>query len=188
MSYHDEPEQARWFNERLFKTRTILLCGYVDFELAGLVNQSLLMLAAASDEPIDLVINSGGGSVTGGYSIYDTVRFVKPRVRCIAAGMTGSIAAVLYCAAEKEDRFSLPNTRFLLHQPLTGATGQASDLELEAKEILRIRAGIHKLLSSATGRALEDVAKDTSRDLWMDAPAALDYGLVGTIIASRSEL
>lgn len=188
MSYHDDSEQSRWFNERLFKTRTILLTGGVDFELAGLVNQSLLMLAAESDAPIDLIVNSGGGSVTGGLSIYDTIRFVRPRVRCIAAGMTGSIAAVLYCAVSKEDRLSLPNTRFLLHQPLTGAMGQASDLEVEAKEVLKIRARIHKLLSDATGLAVEAIAKDTARDFWMDAPAAVEYGLVGRIITRRDEL
>ena len=182
-------EDARWFNERLLSSRTVLLTGGVDFELARPVNQSLLMLAAQSDDPIDLIINSGGGSVSAGFAVYDTIRFVRPRVRCIAAGLAGSIAAVIFCApTDPDDRISLPNARFLLHQPMTGAFGSASDLEIEAIEVLRIRSRLQVLLSEATGQPLERVERDTSRDFWLSAEEAVEYGLVKRIVQNRDEL
>jgi len=184
-------ENERWFNERLLQTRTILLNGTVNDRLATNVSHSLMMLSAAdSEKPIDLVINSGGGSVTSGFAIYDMIRFMAPRVRCITAGLTASIATIILCAVPKEDRMSLPNTRFLIHQPLIPMNiyGATSDLEITANEIMKTRALINQVLADACGQPLDRVSQDTQRDYWMNAEEAVEYGLIGGISASRDDL
>jgi len=164
----------------------------VDDTLARRVTQSLLILEAEdASKTIDIIINSGGGSVSSGFAIFDVIRYLKPRVRCISAGLTGSIATIIYGAPQdKKDRIALPNARFLIHQPLIpfSVFGAASDLEITANEILKTRAKINEVLADVCGQPLERVAKDTARDYWMSAEEAKDYGLVGRVINSRAEL
>jgi len=184
-------ESERWFNERLLQTRTILLNGAVNDRLADNVLHSLMLLAADdADKPIDVVINSGGGSVTSGFAIYDMIRFVSPRVRCISAGLTASIATIILCAVPKEDRFSLPNTRFLIHQPLIPMNifGATSDLEITANEIMKTRIAINQVLADACSQPFEKVEQDTQRDYWLDADAAATYGLIGSVARNRKDI
>jgi ATP-dependent Clp protease protease subunit len=188
----EEREDEFWFNERLITTRMVLLSGQVNDNLARRVNQSLLLLEGEdAAKPIDLLINSGGGSVSSGLAIYDMIRYIRPDVRCVAAGLTGSIATIIYAATqEREQRVALPNARFLIHQPLIPASvfGPASDLEITANEILKTRKRINEILAEACGHSYEKVAKDTSRDRWMNAEEAQEYGLVGRIVRTRAEL
>ena len=145
-------------------------------------------MAADSDEPIKLFINSPGGHVESGDTIFDMIRFVKPRVKIIGTGWVASAGALIYAAADKEDRFSLPNTRYLLHQPMGGAMGQASDIAIEAEEILKMRKRLNQTFADATGQPLEKVEKDTDRNFWMSANEAIEYGLVAKIIQSADEV
>lgn len=187
----EHSEEDAWFNDRLFTTRTILLNGRVDDALARRVNQSLLILAADNVEtPINVIVNSGGGSVSAGFAIFDMLRYIKPRVRMISAGMTGSIATIIFSAAPRADRLSLPNSRFLIHQPLIpfNVFGATSDLEITANEMLKTRKRINEVLAEACGQSLERVAKDTQRDFWMGAEEAVEYGLVGRVISTRADL
>lgn len=191
MSEDERPEESYWFNERLLETRTILLSGRVDDHLTRLVTQSLLLLE--SEDPkagIDILVNSGGGSVTAGFAIYDAMRFVKNPIRCISAGLTGSIATIIYCAVEKENRLSLPNSRLLIHQPLIPfhMQGNSSDLQITADEIIKTRRRLTEVLSEACGQTFDKVKKDCRRDYWMSAEEAMEYGMVGRIVASRAEL
>jgi ATP-dependent Clp protease protease subunit len=187
----EQLENDRWFNERLLQTRTIILSGSVNDRLADQVVTSLLLLTTDNPEkPIDLMINSGGGSVTSGFAIFDMIRFVRPQVRCICAGLTASIATIILCATDKENRISLPNARFLIHQPLIPMQvfGAASDLEITANEIVKTRRTINEVLAEACGKPFETVERDTQRDYWMDAAAAVDYGLIGRVVNKRTEL
>ncbi len=175
-------------NQKLLETRTILLFGEIDMEAAQKVTLQLLVLAAESDEPIKLVINSPGGHVESGDTIFDMVRFVNAPVQVIGTGWVASAAALVYVAAEKENRFSLPNTRFLLHQPMGGARGQAADIAIEAEEIIKMRRRLNEIFAKQTGQPVEKVEEDTDRNFWMSAGEAQDYGLVGTIVESVSEV
>jgi len=191
VNQHAASEEEQWFNERLFKTRTILLSGTVNDELARRVIQSVLILEADNPErPINIIINSGGGSVTSGFGIYDVLKYVKPQIRCISAGLTASIATIIMLAAAKEHRYSLPNSRLLIHQPLIPFTmfGPASDLEITAQEIVKTRAKINEMLSEECGQPLDKVVKDTARDYWMSAEESVEYGLITKIIQSRADL
>ncbi|HIA04912.1 MAG TPA: ATP-dependent Clp protease proteolytic subunit [Myxococcales bacterium] len=197
-SQHSEPmvsqhtaEENQWFNERLFKTRTILLSGTVNDALARRLIQTVLILEADNPERhINIIINSGGGSVTSGFGIYDVLKYIKPQIRCISAGLTASIATIIMLAADKEHRYSLPNSRLLIHQPLIPFTmfGPASDLEITAQEIVKTRAKINEMLATECDQSLEKVVKDTARDYWMSAEEALEYGLVSKIIQNRADL
>jgi ATP-dependent Clp protease protease subunit len=188
----DEQELGSWFNQRLLDTRTILLTGHVDNTLMYRVTQSLLLLEAAdANKPIDLVVNSGGGSVTSGFGIFDMIRFIKPKVRTISAGMTGSIAAVIFCApTDPQDRVALPNAQLLIHQPLIpfDMYGPASDLEITAGEILKTRTRYNDVIATASGKPYDEVDADTQRDKWLTPEEALEYGLVGRIVTSRRDL
>ena len=184
-------ESKRSVADRLIERRTILLTGGVDGKLSERVVASLLLLDAEDGEaPITVIQNSPGGSVTDGFAIYDTMRFVRAPVRVVCVGLAASIATVTLLGAEKKDRVGLPNTRFLIHQPLIMGNiyGPASDLEITAQEILKSREKINRMLAEATGQPLERIDRDTQRDYWMDAPTALEYGLIGRIITSMSEL
>ena len=172
----------------LFKKRTITLFGEIDHEKARNTVEKLLALSYQGDDPITLFIGSPGGHVESGDAIFDAIRFIQPVVRTVGTGWVGSIAAHIYIAPDKEHRYALPNTRFLIHQPFGGFGGDASDIEIQAKEILKTRERINRVISEQTGQPLEQVNLDTDRDHWMTAEEAQKYGVVGKIIRSTSEL
>lgn len=174
--------------ERFLKTRTILLSGEVDKEMAEKVVSRLLLLESQSDEPVRVLIDSPGGDVDAGYAIFDMVRFVKPPVYMIGMGLVASAAALILLAAPKERRIGLPNSHYLIHQPLSGLRGVATDIEIHAKEIERTRERINKLIAQETGQTLERVQKDTDRDYWMTSDEAVTYGLISRTIVRRDEL
>jgi ATP-dependent Clp protease protease subunit len=174
--------------DRLFKARTLLIYGSIDQKLAERVTARMLALQYESDDPITIFINSQGGHVESGDTIYDMIKFVKPQVRIVGTGWVASAGALIYAAAKHEHRFSLPNTRFLLHQPSGGAGGSASEIEIHAREIIRMRHRLNEIFARETGQSVERIAKDTERDYWMSAEVARDYGLVGKVIAQASEL
>lgn len=174
--------------ERLFKARTILIYGAINQKLAESFSARLLALAADSDEPIDVYINSQGGHVESGDTIHDMIKFVKPPVRVIGTGWVASAGALIYAAAKAENRYSLPNTRYMMHQPSGGAGGTASDIAIMAKEIILMRQRLNEIMASATGQPLERVQRDTERDYWMSAQQAKEYGLVGRIINNATEI
>lgn len=174
--------------ERLFKARTILIYGGIDQKIAKEVSARLLALQSSGDEPVTIFINSQGGHVESGDTIYDMIKFVKPDVRVVGTGWVASAGALIYAAAKKENRFALPNTRFLLHQPSGGAGGTASDVAIQAKEIIRMRKRLNEIFARETGQTLERVEKDTDRDYWMSAEQAVEYGLVGKIVQNAREI
>lgn len=174
--------------ERLFKARTLLIYGGIDQKLAERVTARMLALQYESDDPITIFINSQGGHVESGDTIYDMIKFIKPEVRIIGTGWVASAGALIYAAAKLENRFSLPNTRFLLHQPSGGAGGSASEIEIHAREIIRMRQRLNEIFARETGQSVERIAKDTERDYWMFAEDAKAYGLVGRIVSSAEEL
>ncbi len=150
--------------------------------------EKLLMLSYESDDPITLFLSSPGGHVESGDVIYDMIRFIKPVVRVVGTGWVGSIATHIYLAPELEDRYCLPNTRFLIHQPAGGFGGDASDIEIHAREIVKTRERINQVIADRTGQPLERVSADTDRDYWMSAEESKEYGLVGHIIQSKDDL
>ncbi len=169
----------------LFKNRTVLLFGEISMKLAQAISAQLLALAADDDKkPIRLVINSPGGHVEAGDTIHDMVRFVGAPVKVIGTGWVASAGAHIYLAAKKENRFALPNTRFLLHQPSGGAGGRAVDIDIEAREIIKMRRRLNEIIAKETGQPLEKVERDTDRNYWMSAEEAKVYGVVGKIIDS----
>jgi ATP-dependent Clp protease protease subunit len=174
--------------ERLFKSRTLVISGEINQQLASHVIAQLIALDAESDSPITIFINSQGGHVESGDTIHDVVRFVRAPVRMIGTGWVASAAALIYIAAPRERRYCLPNTRFLLHQPAGGVGGSASDIEIEAREILKMRERLNRLMARETGQSVERIQDDTRRNFWLDAEAAIEYGLVGSIIHSADEL
>ena len=174
--------------ERLFDTRTLTIFGEIDMKLAQDVVQKLLILDAEPYDPIKIFINSPGGHVESGDTIFDMIRFVKSPVKIIGTGWVASAGALIYAAADKENRYSLPNTRFLLHQPMGGARGQAADIAIEAEEILKTRKRLNETFAEQTGQPLEKVEHDTDRNFWMSAQEAIDYGLVGKIVQSIEEV
>jgi len=174
--------------ERLFKARTLIISGEINQQLASQVIAQLIALSMESDDPIDIFINSQGGHVESGDTIHDVIRFIKPRVRMIGTGWVASAGALIYVSAPREDRYCLPNTRFLLHQPAGGVGGTASDIEIEAREILKMRERINRIFSRETGQPLERIENDTRRNFWLGAEEAKEYGLVGQIIHSIDEI
>ena len=153
-----------------------------------MVCAQLLGYTAVSDKPILLVLSSPGGHVESGDMIHDMIKFVKAPVKILGAGWCASAGALIYAAGKKENRFALPNTRFLLHEPRGGVGGQASDVEIQAREIIRMRERLNKIFAAATGQTLERIKKDTDRDHWMSAEEAREYGLVGKIVTSHKEI
>jgi ATP-dependent Clp protease protease subunit len=174
--------------ERLLRARTLVISGEITQRLAATVSGQLLALEAESDADITIFINSQGGHVEAGDTIHDLVRFIRSPVRMIGTGWVASAAALIYVAAPRERRFCLPNTRFLLHQPAGGAGGSASDIDIEAREILRMRDRLNRIFSRETGQPLERIEEDTHRNFWLGAEAALRYGLVGRIIERATDL
>jgi ATP-dependent Clp protease protease subunit len=174
--------------ERLFKNRNIIISGEVNQRLASSVTAQLLAMSSESEEPITIFINSQGGHVESGDTIHDMIRFVKPRVRMVGTGWVASAGALIYVAVPVEDRFCLPHTRFLLHQPAGGIGGTAADIDIEAREIIRMRQRLNEIFSKQTGQSMEKIANDTRRNLWLSAPEAIEYGLVGKMIETTEEL
>jgi ATP-dependent Clp protease protease subunit len=175
--------------ERLLDSRIVLMNDPISADLAEEVATKLLLLDEEDPgAPIDLYINSPGGSVDAGFAIYDMARFIAAPVRCICTGLTASAAVVVLLSAPAERRLSLPNSRFLIHQPSAGVRGSTADIEIEANQILKIRERINGLISEETGQPLDKVAEDTRRNYWMDADEAIEYGLIARIVASRKEL
>lgn len=175
-------------SERLLETRTILIHGEVTSKLAQVVTAQLLAMAADSDADITIFVHSEGGHVEAGDTIHDMIRFVKPRVRMIGTGWVASAGVHIYLAVPKADRYALPNTRFMIHQPMGGGHGRASDISIEAEELLRARARLNKTIADATGQPLEKVAQDTDRNFWMGPEEAQAYGIVGKVIRTAADL
>ena len=174
--------------EELLAARTVLVFGEIDSRLAHSVGAQLLSLAELGSDPIRVIVNSPGGHVEAGDTIHDILRFIAPEIVMIGSGWVASAAALVYVAAPRENRFCLPNTRFLLHQPLGGVRGPASDIDIEAAQILSIRDRIGRILSRETGQTLERIAKDTERNHWMNAEQAVRYGLVSAVVERQDEL
>lgn len=172
----------------LLENRTLLLFGEVTEKIAERASQKLLAMACQSNKPITLYISSPGGHVESGDTIFDLIRFIKPKVHIVGTGWVGSIAAHIFLAAKKENRYCLPNTRFLIHQPAGGFGGTASDIEIHAKEILKVRKRINGIIAEQTGQTVKKVNEDTLRDYWMSAEESVTYGLVGKIIQHISEV
>ena len=171
---------------RLLKERVIFLCGQVEDHMANLIVAQLLFLESESTEKdIYLYINSPGGSVTAGLAIYDTMQFIKPNVSTVCIGQAASMGAFLLSGGEKGKRYCLPNSRVMIHQPLGGFQGQASDFEIHAKEILYIKEKLNRLMADHTGQPYDKVAEDTDRDNFLSAESAVEYGLVDAILSQR---
>jgi ATP-dependent Clp protease protease subunit len=182
-----EKEPKTGLEEKILKTRTILLFGEISQKSAREVCEKLILLSALNDDPIKLIINSQGGHVEAGDTIHDMLTFVKPKVKILGTGWVASAGALIYVAVPLEDRYSLPNTRFMLHQPSGGVGGQATDISIEAQEILKMRDRLNKLFSVQTGQSIERIEKDTDRNFWMSAQEGKDYGLVGKVISSQAD-
>jgi ATP-dependent Clp protease protease subunit len=172
----------------LFKSRTVLVFGEIDMRLAERVTAQLTAFATESSEPIRMLINSPGGHVESGDTIHDMIRFCGAPVTVIGTGWVASAGAHIFLGAEKERRLCLPNTRFLLHQPAGGMRGQASDIQIEAEQIIRMRDRVNRMISEETGQPIERIVKDTQRNFWMNAEEARDYGIVSRIIKNTSEV
>ncbi len=174
--------------EKFLKTRTVLIFGEINQRTAQTVTEQLLLLSTMSDEDIKIIINSPGGHVESGYTIFDMIRFVKPKVKIIGTGWVASAAALIYLATPKDQRYSLPNTRYLIHQPMGAITGSAKDLAIEAEEIVKMRKKLNEIISEQTGQSLDKVEHDTDRNYWMSADEAIKYGVVGKIIDTSEEV
>jgi ATP-dependent Clp protease, protease subunit len=181
-------ERAYDIYSRLLKERVIFLVGPVNDHTANLVVAQLLFLESENpDKDISLYINSPGGSVSAGLAIYDTMQFIKPDVSTLCTGLAASMGAFLLAAGAKGKRFSLPNSRIMIHQPLGGASGQASDIEIQAREILYLRERLNSILAEKTGQNIEQISRDTDRDNFMSAEQAVDYGMIDKVLTHRSE-
>lgn len=181
-------EKSIQVDKHLFDARTVLITGQITQELAQDVCSRLLALAQVSNDPITVIVSSPGGHVESGDMIHDTIRFIGPEVRILGMGWVASAGALIYVSVPKERRFCTPNTRFLLHQPSGGAGGMATDIEIQAKEILRMRDRLNKIFSEATGQPIERIEKDTDRDYWMSPDEGIEYGLVGKVVNRSSEV
>ncbi|MGH6887888.1 MAG: ATP-dependent Clp protease proteolytic subunit [Rhizomicrobium sp.] len=174
--------------QALFKARTVLIFGEVDMKMAERVTAQLLAYAAEGDGDIRVVVNSPGGHVESGDTIHDMIRYVGPRVKMIGTGWVASAGAHIYLGAARENRFALPNTRFLLHQPLGGVAGPVSDISIEAQEIMKMRERLNRTIARETGQSYEKVVADTDRNFWMSAEEAKTYGLVAKVVTYASEV
>jgi len=180
-------ERAYDIYSRLLKERVIFLVGPVNDHSANLIVAQLLFLESENpDKDISLYINSPGGSVSAGMAIYDTMQFIKPDVSTLCTGLAASMGAFLLTAGAKGKRFSLPNSRIMIHQPLGGAQGQAADIEIQAREILYLRDRLNNILAEKTGRSVEQISKDTDRDNFMSAAEAAEYGMIDKVLTSRA--
>lgn len=182
------PAASRLLDEKLFKARALTIFGDINERMARNITERLLALSAESNDPITLYISSPGGHVESGDVVYDMIKFIEPIVRVVGTGWVASAATTIYLAAEKEHRYALPNTRFLVHQPSGGSRGSASDIKIQAEQIIKMKARINQLIAKETGQPVERVAKDTDRDYWMSVEEAIEYGIVGRCISSVRDL
>ncbi|MCC8382023.1 ATP-dependent Clp protease proteolytic subunit [Xenorhabdus sp. PB30.3] len=176
------------FHDKLFQSRSIIISGEINQQLVEKVITQLLLLQELNNNLIKVFVNSQGGHVESGDTLHDMFKFIQPEVLMIGTGWVASAGITLFLAAKKEHRYCLPNTRFMIHQPLGGVQGRATDIEIETKEILKMRGRINQLISEATGHPIDKVAKDTDRNFWMGPEEARDYGIIGQIISHWSEL
>jgi ATP-dependent Clp protease, protease subunit len=191
----EEEEEAKtptppqdMFMEKFLNTRTILISGEIDKNLAEKTVRQLIMLESMSDDPIKVFIDSPGGDADAGFAIFDMLRFVKPPVFTIGMGLVASAASIILLAADKERRIGLPNSHYLIHQPLSGMRGVASEIEIHARELDKMKKRINELIAKETGTELVQVEKDTDRDFWMNGEEAVKYGLIEKVIKTRAEL
>ena len=196
MRYHDtetsQPPSAAPLNpslmEHLINARKIFITGTVDEKMAKEVVQHLHILAALSDRPITIFINSPGGHAESGDMIFDAIRFITPEVIMIGSGCVASAGALIFAAANKANRYALPNTRFLLHQPSGGMQGPASNMQIYSNEIVRMKNRLNHIFADATGQAIEKIEQDTQRDFWLSAEQAVEYGLVSKVIVTEQDI
>jgi ATP-dependent Clp protease protease subunit len=172
----------------MLETRTVLVSGHVDEKLAERAISQLLILNGVNHDPIRMVITTQGGHVDSGFAIHDMMKFIESPVITLGAGWVASIGVPILLGAEKDSRYSLPNTRFLLHQPSGGAGGQASDIRIAAEEILKLRERINRLIAGETGNSAEQVENDSDRNFWMNSEEALEYGLITKVVTSANEI
>ncbi|MEM1285526.1 MAG: ATP-dependent Clp protease proteolytic subunit [Pseudomonadota bacterium] len=188
----DDSDKAKGLGNKLDEAfsdaRFVLITGEINDKVAREATSRLLALAQISDDPINLLISSPGGHVESGDMIHDVIRFIRPKVNAIGSGWVASAGALIFVAAPKERRFCLPKTRFLLHEPRGGVGGQASDIEIQANEIRKMRERFYEIFSEATGQTVERLQSDMDRDFWLNTDEAKDYGLLGTVITSVDEL
>jgi len=184
----EQKQQGGRIDSLFFQSRNVIVAGEINDKLAQRTVTHLLALAEESDDPINMFISSPGGHVESGDMVHDVIGFIKPKVRTIGTGWVASAGALIYVGAKRENRYCLPNTRFLLHQPSGGIGGQVSDMMIQAEQLKIMRARFDVLFSEATGQTPDKIAADTARDFWMSAAEAIDYGLAGKIISSTSEL
>jgi ATP-dependent Clp protease protease subunit len=183
-----DSETATYLEKTLLDSRTVLIFGEINMKLAQTVTGRLMSLSHTSTEPIKVIVNSPGGHVEAGDTMHDMLKFVNCPIYMIGTGWVASAGALIYLGVPKSHRFSLPNTRFLLHQPSGGMRGPAADIEIQAREIIKMRERLNKIISKETGMTLDRVEKDTDRDYWLSSQEAQNYGIVGKIIHSVSEL
>lgn len=174
--------------ERLFSGRKVLICEEINQTMAKKVSAQLLALAEESSDDIILFINSQGGHVEAGDTIHDIIQFIEPRVKVIGTGYVASAGTHIFLAADKEDRYCLPNTRFLIHQPSGGVGGQASDIAIQAEQIIRMRERLARIIAEKTGQPIERVRVDIERDNWMTTDQAIDYGIVSKVVRTSNEI
>ncbi len=179
---------AEVINAKFLKTRQIILSGEINKELAEKIIRQLLVLEADSSDPIRLYIDSPGGDADAGFSIFDMIRFINAPVYTIGIGLVASAAAIVLLASPKERRFAFPNSRYLIHQPLSGIRGVATEIEIHAQELEKMRVKINELISQESGNPVDKVQADTDRDFWMNSEEAKEYGLVNAVITKRSEM
>ena len=183
-----KPDANNFVSHALIKSRTILLTGEIDEKKAREVTAKLIALSSESNDAIFIILSSPGGHVESGDMIHDMIKFVSAPVKIIGTGWVASAGALIFCAAQKDNRFALPNTRFMLHEPRGGIGGQATDVEIQANEILKMRQRLNKIFAAATGQTLKQIESDTERDYWMSPDEAFKYGLVGKVITSQKDM
>ncbi|MCF7804050.1 MAG: ATP-dependent Clp protease proteolytic subunit [Candidatus Marinimicrobia bacterium] len=183
-----DEKQSNVLMEKMLGTRSILLTGQVNKEMAERFARQLLILEANGDDPIKVFIDSQGGDADSGFAILDMIRFVEPEVYTIGMGLVASAGAIILLGAEADHRVGLPNSHYLIHQPLSGVQGVATEIEIFAEEIDKMRTKINKLISEETGQDLEKVKEDTDRDYWMSPDEAVEYGLISKVVTNRKDL
>lgn len=184
----DNAVRSNFLEEKAFQSRTVLVFGTINDKQAADISKRLIALAAESADPVTVLVSSPGGHVESGDVIHDMIRFTELPVNMVGSGWVGSAAVTVFLSAPKEKRVCLPNTRFLIHQPSGGCGGQASDIAIQAREIVKVRERIAKLIAAQTGQLLDKVTNDIDRDYWMTAEEALEYGLISRIIERQSDL
>lgn len=183
-----EKSGSEQIQKLLFEARKIFITGEINQDIARDTCARLMAMAHVSDDPITVIISSPGGHVESGDMIHDTIKFIKPVVRVLGTGWVASAGALIYVAAKKENRYALPNTRFLLHQPSGGVRGDATNIDIAAQEIVKMRTRLNKIFAEATGKPFKKIEEDVDRDFWLECHDALDYGIVGKIVSSENEM